>query len=191
MRRSSARAQRPITATATTSALRLDGSAGAVVLPAQFAISTSNPNGAIINEAGGNEIGSGITLTSGAGSTRITSNAGTLTIQGNVAPNVTGRSLELRGAGKGVINGGVADGSVANTLGTVTKNDAGTWTLNGSNALLLAFALRPQHDGAERARVEEGEHFHGAASAPLVSHSRLKRASVRPAPAKPGFVPRP
>ena len=123
-----------ITATSATAALRLDGSAGAVVLPAQFAISTSNPNGAIINEAGDNEIGSGVTLTGGAGSTRITSLAGTLTIQGNVAPNFTGRSLDLRGAGNGVINGGVLDGVSPNTLGTVSKNDAGTWTLNGSNA---------------------------------------------------------
>ncbi len=123
-----------VTATSATSALRLDGSAGAVVLPAQIAISTSNPNGAIINEAGDNEIGSGVTLSGGAGSTRITSNAGTLTIQGNVAPNFTGRSLDLRGAENGVINGGVLDGAGANTLGTVSKNDAGTWTLNGSNS---------------------------------------------------------
>lgn len=123
-----------ITATSATSALRLDGSAGPVVLPAQFALSTSNPNGAIINEAGDNEIGSGVTLTGGAGGTRITSLAGTLTIQGNVAPNFTGRSLDLRGAGNGVINGHVLDGSTTNTLGTVSKNDAGTWTLNGNNS---------------------------------------------------------
>lgn len=123
-----------ITAASATAALRLDGSAGAVVLPAQFSISTSNPNGAIINEAGDNEIGSGVTLTGGAGSTRITSLAGTLTIQGNVAPNATGRSLDLRGAGNGIINGNVLNGSGANTLGTVSKNEAGTWTLNGSNA---------------------------------------------------------
>ncbi|MFZ4765575.1 MAG: beta strand repeat-containing protein, partial [Roseimicrobium sp.] len=123
-----------ITATSATAALRLDGSAGAVVLPAQFSISTSNPNGAIINEAGDNEIGSGVTLTGGAGATRITSSAGTLTIQGNVAPNFTGRSLDLRGAGNGVINGGVLDGTAPNTLGTVSKNEAGTWTLNGNNS---------------------------------------------------------
>ena len=123
-----------VTATSATAALRLDGSAGAVVLPAQFSISTSNPNGAIINEAGDNEIGSGVTLTGGAGGTRISSNAGTLTIQGNVAPNFTGRTLDLRGAGNGVINGGILDGTSPNTLGTVSKNDAGTWTLNGANA---------------------------------------------------------
>ncbi len=123
-----------ITATSSTSALRLDGSAGAVLLPASFTISTSNPNGAIINEAGDNEIGSGITVTSGAGSTRITSNAGTLTVQGNIAPNTTGRSLDLRGAGNGVVNGGILDGVSPNTLGSLSKNDAGTWTLNGENA---------------------------------------------------------
>jgi autotransporter-associated beta strand protein len=123
-----------ITATSATSALRLNGSAGAVILPAEFSISTSNPNGAIINEAGDNEIGSGVTLTGGAGSTRITSNAGTLTIQGNVAPNFTGRSLDLRGAGNGIINGNVLDGSTTNTLTGLSKNEAGTWTLNGNNS---------------------------------------------------------
>ena len=124
-----------VTATSATAALRLDGSAGAVILPAEFAISTSNPNGAIINEAGENEIGSSINLVGGAGNTRITSNAGTLTIQGGIAPSTTGRSLDLRGAGNGIVNGSVADGSATNTLGTISKNDAGTWTLNGDNSL--------------------------------------------------------
>lgn len=114
--------------------LRLDGSAGSVELPASFNLSTSNPNGAIIHEAGDNRIGGNITLTSGAGNTRFTSLAGTLTIDGNVAPNVTGRSLDLRGAGNGILNGGVLDGSTTNTLTSLTKNEAGTWTLNGSNA---------------------------------------------------------
>ena len=123
-----------IVAAGAAAALRLDGSAGGIDLPASFSFVTSNPNGAIINEAGDNRIGGSVTLTSGAGSTRLTSLAGTLTIEGNVAPNVTGRSLDLRGAGSGIINGDVLDGSTTNTLGTVSKNEAGTWTLNGSNA---------------------------------------------------------
>ncbi|MGB8166970.1 MAG: autotransporter-associated beta strand repeat-containing protein, partial [Chthoniobacteraceae bacterium] len=123
-----------ITATSSTAALRLDGSAGPIDLPASFSIITSNPNGAIFNEAGSNLIEGTVTLAGGAGSTRITSLAGVLTIAGNVAPNTTGRGLDLRGAGDGVINGNILDGSTTNTLGTVSKNDTGTWTFNGSNA---------------------------------------------------------
>lgn len=116
------------------SAFRLDGSGGGIELPTSFKFVTSNPNGAIINEAGNNRIGGTVTLTSGAGNTRLTSLADTLTIEGNVAPNTTGRALDLRGAGNGVINGAVLDGSATNTLTGLSKNDAGTWTLNGSNA---------------------------------------------------------
>jgi autotransporter-associated beta strand protein len=122
-----------IFATSSTAALRLDGSNGPVELPAEFTFSTSNPNGAIINDAGNNSIGGSLTLTSGAGSTRLTSLGGTLTIEGNVAPNVTGRSLELRGAGNGSINGAILDGSTTNVLTGLSKNDGGTWTLNGKN----------------------------------------------------------
>lgn len=123
-----------ISATSGTAALRLDGTGGAVELPAAFSLFTSNPNGAIINEAGDNRIGGSVTLAAGAGGTRITSLAGTLSIEGNVSPNTTGRTLDLRGAGNGIIAGNVLDGSTTNTLGTVSKNDAGTWTLNGNNS---------------------------------------------------------
>lgn len=123
-----------VNATSSTSALRLDGSAGPVFFPNSFTIVTSNPNGAVINEAGDNVIGGNLTLTAGAGNTRLTSLAGSLTIEGTVSPNTTGRSLDLRGAGNGIINGSVTNGSTINTLGTVSKNEAGTWTLNGNNS---------------------------------------------------------
>ncbi len=115
-------------------ALRLDGSRGDIELPTSFKFITSNPNGAIINEAGNNRIGGTVTLTSGAGNTRLTSLADTLTIEGNIAPNTTGRALDLRGAGNGVIHGNVLDGSTTNTMTGLSKNDAGTWMLNGNNA---------------------------------------------------------
>ena len=124
-----------IIATGTLSTLRLDGSSEPVVLPSEFTVLTSNPNGAILNEAGDNEILGNVTLTSGAGSTRITSSGGTLTIAGNVAPNVTGRSLDLRGTTRGVIHGNLTDGSPTNFLTGLSKNDSGTWTLNGNNAI--------------------------------------------------------
>ncbi len=116
------------------STLRLDGTSQPVILPPDFTIFTSNPNGAILNEAGENEILGNVTLTAGAGSTRIASAAGTLTIAGNVSPNTTGRSLDLRGAGNGVIDGNVSDGSATNVLTGLSKNEIGTWILNGSNA---------------------------------------------------------
>ena len=115
-------------------AFRLDGSAGDLVLPASLRLFTSNPNGAILNEAGNNVIEGPVTLASGAGGTRLTVASGTLTLLGNIVPNVTGRSLDLRGAAGGFIFGNVTDGPGANFLSSLAKNDAGSWTLYGSNA---------------------------------------------------------
>lgn len=116
-------------------ALRLDGSAGDIELPASFRFFTSNQTGAIFNEAGNNVIGGPLTLAGGGGSTRISVTAGSLTLEGLVTPNTTGRSLDIRGAGTGIINGNIVDGSVTNTLSGISKSEAGTWTLNGSNAI--------------------------------------------------------
>jgi autotransporter-associated beta strand protein len=117
------------------SALRLDGSVGDVELPAEFKFTTSNENGAIINEAGNNVIEGPITLTSGGGNTRIVSTAGRLTLNGTITPNTTARTLDLRGAGSGIINGSILDGTAPNTLAGIAKSEAGTWTLNGNNAI--------------------------------------------------------
>ena len=124
-----------VTVAGAAATLCLDGSAGGVTLPANFSVFTSSPsgNGAILNEAGDNTIAGNVTLTSGAGSTRLTVANGTLTILGNVAPNATGRSLDLRGTANGCIFGNVTDGAGANTLSSLAKNDAGSWTLYGSN----------------------------------------------------------
>ncbi|MEI6235905.1 MAG: C25 family cysteine peptidase [Planctomycetota bacterium] len=64
-------------------------------------------------------------------------NSGTLTINGNISAAATQRQLYLRGAGNGIINGIIANGTTLNlqifkdagngTIGT------GTWTLNGAN----------------------------------------------------------
>lgn len=116
---------------ATTNALVLAGDG--IVLPTTMTIQTSNPNGTIINENGNNRIEGNIQLTAGAGGTRFTSQSGVLTIAGNIAPTTTGRTLDLRGAGTGVLSGGITNGSGANTLTALTKNDSGTWTLSGSS----------------------------------------------------------
>jgi autotransporter-associated beta strand protein len=112
--------------------LRLDGSLDPIELPASFSFTTSSNTGAVINEAGENLIGGNFTLTSGGGATRLLASAGTLTLEGNLMPNTTGRTLDLAGAGKGIITGNVLDGVAPNVL-AVAKNDSGTWTLAGSN----------------------------------------------------------
>jgi autotransporter-associated beta strand protein len=113
--------------------LRLDGSAADIELPADFTYLTSNDStGAIINEAGDNRIAGTITLTSGGGSTRLVAQAGTLTVDANLAPNTTGRYLKLKGAATGIINGAIANGSASNVLLGIEKSDGGTWTLNGA-----------------------------------------------------------
>lgn len=116
--------------------LRLDGSAGDISLPPEIGLRTSSPNGngALLNEAGNNAIAGSLTLTSGAGNTRLTVAGGTLTLLGDIAPTVTGRALDLRGAASGFISGNITDGPGTNFLVDLTKSDAGSWTLGGSNA---------------------------------------------------------
>jgi autotransporter-associated beta strand protein len=115
--------------------LRLDGSTGDIDLPATFSFVTSNSNpgnGTILNEAGNNTIHGNFTLGSGGGDTRIRVAAGTLTLTGNFAPNITSRNLVLDGAGSGTITGSIADGAGSLVLTSIQKSDLGTWTLSGS-----------------------------------------------------------
>jgi hypothetical protein len=71
----------------------------------------------------------------GAGGSRITAASGSLTISGAITANFTSRSLDLRGAGNGIINGNFIDGAGANVITGFSKNDARTWALNGNNAI--------------------------------------------------------
>lgn len=112
--------------------IRLDGSGGDIDLPTTIKFTTSNANGAIFNEAGNNVLRGNLTLTSGGGDTRIFVNAGTLTLEGDIAPNITARTLQLSGVGTGFSTGIISNGSATQIL-AVTKNDAGTWTLAGAN----------------------------------------------------------
>lgn len=124
-----------ISVTSASSVLRINGAAAPVLFPSEFSFFTSNPNGAILNEAGDNEILGNLTITAGAGNTRLAVAAGSLTIHGNVTTNYTGRALDLRGSGDGIINGNFVDGIGANTIAGFSKNEAGTWTLNGNNSI--------------------------------------------------------
>lgn len=112
--------------------LRLDGSAAPIELPPTMSFKTSSSTGALINEAGSNTVNGDITLTGGGGDTKILVSAGTLTLTGSLAPNTTSRTLQLAGAGAGVISGTISNGVGVNVL-TVTKSDAGTWLLAGTN----------------------------------------------------------
>ena len=111
--------------------LRLDGGAAPIELPRTVSFSTSSNTGALINEAGSNTVNGDITLTGGGGDTKILASAGTLTLAGTLSPNVTGRTLQLSGAGTGLITGSITNGGV--NLLSVSKNDAGLWLLAGSN----------------------------------------------------------
>ncbi|TCO94709.1 autotransporter-associated beta strand protein [Chthoniobacter flavus] len=115
--------------------LRLDGSGGAIDLPATISYTVSNSattNGAFYNEAGNNIIRGNVTITSGNGDTRLIAAAGALTFTGNFAPNITSRNLQLAGAASGTISGNISDGTAPNTLVSITKSDPGTWTLSGA-----------------------------------------------------------
>ena len=112
--------------------LQLDGSGGDIDLPATIKFTTSNIFGVIVNEAGNNTLRGNFTLTNGGGDTRIFVNDGTLTLAGNIAPDVTGRVLQLSGAGTGFVTGIISNSS-ATLIPAVTKNDPGTWTLAGAN----------------------------------------------------------
>lgn len=112
--------------------LRLDGSGGDIDLPSNIRYNTSNPSGAIFNESGNNIIRGNITCTTGGGDTRVSVVAGTLTLQGNIAPNATSRNFVMAGVGTGFINGVISNGTATQVLG-VNKVDAGIWTVSGTN----------------------------------------------------------
>jgi autotransporter-associated beta strand protein len=80
-------------------------------------------NGALENVSGANTLTGAITL---AAATRINSDAGTLTISGNIGGNT--QKLTVGGAGNTTISG-----VIGTTSGTLTKDGAGTLVLSGAN----------------------------------------------------------
>ncbi|HEX8912941.1 MAG TPA: autotransporter-associated beta strand repeat-containing protein, partial [Humisphaera sp.] len=125
--------------------LRLDGSGGAVVLPATFTYTTSNNSstttGAFVSDAGTNVIAGTINPTSGGGDTPVVVNGGYLVVSANVTTAATGlgtRSLRLRGAGNGSLTGVLSNGS--STIGLVQEG-TGTWTVTGANTYTGATAV--------------------------------------------------
>jgi autotransporter-associated beta strand protein len=110
-------------------ALELQGAGISYAAEALSLSGTGNSgNGALRNISGNNTWTGAITL---AGAANIISNANTLTIDvasGN-AITATNQNLTLGGAGNGEVKDAIATGS-----GTLTKVDAGTWTLSANNS---------------------------------------------------------
>ena len=137
--------------TAGNPSLHLNGTNGNITLPALFSLTTSWVGGTLFNEAGNNVISGPITLTSGGGDTYIVVNNGSLTLNGLVQPNTTGRNLRLGGPGNGIFLNGTIQDNGANTLTSLIKEESGTWTLDGANPTTAAtlvqggtLALGPQ-----------------------------------------------
>jgi autotransporter-associated beta strand protein len=108
--------------------LVLDGSAGAITLPADMSFLTSYVGGVISNAAGNNVINGNFTLTGGGGSTLIIAGSGTLALNGSFTPNTTQRNLQLGGMATGTVNGVIQDGTGANIMSLI-KQDSGMWTI--------------------------------------------------------------
>lgn len=132
-----------ITISGTTDAptLKLDGSNGDISLASNLSFITSNDSitaPAILSSAGNNLIAGNIAPTTGGfgtGNTRIKVTAGTLTLNGGIAPanSATGPvSVIFDVTTRGSANGVISDNG-SHVLG-VTKEGAGTWSLTAANS---------------------------------------------------------
>jgi autotransporter-associated beta strand protein len=119
-----------LTITSRTGQLALDGSGGAISLPAGFQFTTSNPSGAIRNIAGSNTISGAISMVATSGDTKIVSDGGVLTLAGDIT-SAADLTLDFGGTSTGA-------NTVSGQLGTaffpdVSKSDAGTWIFTALN----------------------------------------------------------
>jgi fibronectin-binding autotransporter adhesin len=120
-------------------ALHLNGTNGNILLPNSLSfltsfIGTTDAPGAVINEAGNNEIDGNFNLTSGGGGTTFWVNGGTLLLANNtLTPITSARTLQFGGVGNGTLNGVIQDGTTTNLLAGVSVVGPGTWTFAGNN----------------------------------------------------------
>jgi fibronectin-binding autotransporter adhesin len=97
---------------------------------------TFNFNPHIINVSGDNTLSGDFNLATGGTLYTVQSNAGKLTLTGNISNNIAAttntRELYLRGASTGEITGSINNSATVDPIG-VNKEDAGTWTLSGAS----------------------------------------------------------
>ena len=95
-----------------------------------------NFNPHVVNASGDNTLSGNVNLVTNGTLYTIQSNAGKLTVSGNISTAIltTGnnRELFLRGAGNGEVSGGVLNPAGTDPI-VLTKRDAGTWTLSGAS----------------------------------------------------------
>ena len=120
-----------------TPVLEIDGTAGDLTIAEPLVIEGRdliNTTPQIVNVGGNNNLTAPLTTDAGGIGFTLQSNAGKLTVAGinNTITSPNTRQVFLKGAGDGEITG-----PIQNTTGTalvaVTKQDAGTWTLEGAN----------------------------------------------------------
>ena len=92
------------------------------------------------NVSGNNTVTSAFPINGGGAGDIFQSDAGTLTLSGNLTGNNAGTSFNrpyyFTGAGNGLVSGNIADKTAANTTAfgaSVVKYGTGTWTLTGAN----------------------------------------------------------
>lgn len=124
--------------------LRLDGSSGAVDVPAGFIFKIGNAAGAIFNEAGDNILRGNIVLTSGGNAEgRVSTIAGSLRLAGTITNDTAAaRTFVIGGAtGTGQVEGIISDGTLTGGTVALRKIENGTWTLTGPNTFTGATTL--------------------------------------------------
>ena len=112
--------------------IHLDGSLGGLSLDSSIALYLSGSAGVLFNEAGNNTVSGIVGMVNGNGNPYIVVNSGTLTLAGGVS-TVAGnnpRTLVLGGVGNGLISGKVTEAAPGSPQASLTKQDAGTWTLS-------------------------------------------------------------
>lgn len=114
------------------SQLHLDGTGGNLTLPSTINYLVSNwaDPGTVYNEGGNNVINGNFTVTMGGGGLAFLINAGSLTLNGTISANTSGRGVVFDGIGNSVANGVISDGTGGMFL---LMQGAGTATLNATN----------------------------------------------------------
>jgi autotransporter-associated beta strand protein len=112
--------------------LQLDGTAGNITVSQDIALNGRNASVVSIeNMAGTNTLAGALTINVGGANYWIQSDAGLLTLGGNISSAATGsRTFTFQGSGNLTISGTLADGSATNSA---TKSGAGTLTFLGAN----------------------------------------------------------